>query len=333
MVIPPVSLAFSSDVRLFSPGSRRRVEVDVTSSRAGASGSLHLETPAGWAATPISSPFSLGANGEHIRLAFEVTAPDHPETAGLSTVADVGGIRCETRRIEIRYDHIPEQLLQPPARLKCVCLDLQTRGRRVGYLPGAGDDVARCIEQMGYEVTTLSGADLRPERLKDFDAVVIGIRAFNVRTDLDAGLPALFAYVEAGGTVIAQYNRPDGLKASRLAPYDLKLSQDRVTDENAAMTFLAPEHPALSTPNKITGADFEGWVQERGLYFPNQWDDHFLPILACSDPGEPALKGALLIAPYGRGHFVYSGLAWFRQLPAGVPGAYRLFANLVSLGK
>jgi hypothetical protein len=180
----------------------------------------------------------------------------------------------------------------------------------------------------------LSGADLTTNRLKDFDAVVIGIRAFNVRTDLVSHLPALFEFVEAGGNVIVQYNRPGGdLKTEQPAPYRLRLSQERVTDETAPMTFLAPNHPALNAPNKITNADFEGWVQERGVYFPNQWDEHFTAILACNDEGESPKSGALLITQYGKGYFVYTGLAFFRQIPAGVPGAYRLFANLVSLGK
>ena len=146
-------------------------------------------------------------------------------------------------------------------------------------------------------------------------------------------MAALFSFVEEGGNVIVQYNRPNDLKTDKIAPFDLRLSADRVTDENAAVTFLAPEHPALTTPNKITDADFADWVQERGLYFPSQWDEHFTAILACNDPGESPKKGGLLVAKSGRGYFVYTGLAWFRQLPAGVPGAYRLFANLVSLGK
>jgi hypothetical protein len=186
---------------------------------------------------------------------------------------------------------------------------------------------------MGYKVTSLTGADLTRERLKTLDAVVIGIRAFNTRTDLVSRLPELFEYVEAGGNLILQYNTANGLKTNRLAPFELHISADRVTDEDAAVTFLVPDHPVLNTPNKITSADFEGWVQERGLYFPNEWDDRFTPILSCNDPGESAKKGGLLIAHYGRGYFVYTSLSWFRQLPAGVPGAYRLFANLVSLGK
>jgi hypothetical protein len=146
-------------------------------------------------------------------------------------------------------------------------------------------------------------------------------------------MPALFAYVEAGGNVIEQYNRPDGLKTNQFAPFDLRLSGDRVTDEQATIVFLAPDHPALNTPNKITSADFDGWVQERGIYFPSEWDNHWTPILACNDPGEGPKKGSLLIAQHGKGYFVYTGLVFFRQLPAGVPGAYRLFSNLVSLGK
>jgi len=235
--------------------------------------------------------------------------------------------------VEINYPHIPLQLLQPPASLKAISLDLKIRGSKVGYLPGAGDDIADSLKQMGYTVTTLTDADLTSERLRGFDAVVIGVRAFNVRTNLEAHLPGLFAYVEAGGTVVAQYNRPENSRTLKLAPYDLHLSGDRVTDENAAVTFLAPDHPVLNMPNKITAADFAGWVQERGIYFPNQWDEHFTPILACNDPGEAPLKGGLLVAPYGKGHYVYTGLVFFRELPAGVPGAWRLFANLVSLGK
>jgi hypothetical protein len=207
-------------------------------------------------------------------------------------------------------------------------------GAASACIAGAGDTVADAIKQMGCEVTMLGTDDLTTNRLKDFDTVVIGVRAFNVRKDLASRMPALFDYVASGGSLIEQYNRPgNDLKADQLAPYSLRLSGDRVTDENAAMTFLAPEHPVLSTPNKITQADFDGWVQERGIYFPNQWDEHFTPVLACNDPGESPLKGGLLVAPYGKGYFVYTGLVFFRELPAGVPGAYRLFANLISLGK
>jgi len=333
-VIPPVALKFLSDVRLFAPGSSRPVEIEVAAFRPNAAGTLRLEAPADWKTAPATQSFRLAEVGKTERFTFTVTAPAQPVAASIGASAQIGGATYDNQRIEIRYKHIPPQLLQPPARVKALSLDLAIRGKEVGYLPGAGDSVAEGIAQMGYRVTTLTGADLTTNRLKDFDAVVIGIRAFNVRTDLVSQLPALFDFVASGGNVVVQYNRPGGgSRTEQLAPYRLSLSQERVTDENAPVTFLAADHPALNTPNKITSADFEGWVQERGVYFPNQWDEHFTPILACNDPGESPKSGALLIAQYGKGYFVYTGLAFFRQLPAGVPGAYRLFANLVSLGK
>ncbi len=332
-VIPPVSLRFASDVKLFAPGSTNSVEVDVAAARHVA-GTLELDAPPGWKVTPPNQPFVFGAGSERARLKFSVLAPKDSSTALIAARAKIGDAIFSNQRVEIRYDHIPVQLLQPPARVKAVSLQLATRGKTIGYIPGAGDSVAEALEQMGYAVTPLTGADLTTNRLKDFDAVVVGIRAFNVRSDLVPQLPAVFAYIEAGGNVIVQYNRPgNDLKTDRLAPYSLRLSNDRVTDENASVTFLAPDHPVLNTPNKITNADFDGWVQERGVYFPTQWDEHFTPILACYDPGESPKSGALLVAQHGKGYFVYTGLAFFRQLPDGVPGAYRLFANLISLGK
>ena len=332
-VIPPVALSLGSDVELFPPGKSRPVEVEVTAFRAGVAGTLQLEAPVGWKVVPATKPFHLAAVGDHATSKFTVIAPAESTTAKIVAVADVGGVHYDNEHVEINYPHIPPQLLQPPASIKAVSLDLAIRGSRIGYLPGAGDSVDDSLKQMGYAVTTLTDADLTPERLRGFDAVVIGVRAFNVRTNLAPQLPGLFAYVEAGGTVVAQYNRPDNSRTLKLAPFDLRLSGDRVTDENAPVIFLAPDHPALNTPNKITDADFAGWIQERGVYFPNQWDEHFTPILACGDRGETPLKSGLLVAKYGKGYFVYTGLAFFRELPAGVPGAYRLFANLVSLGK
>lgn len=332
-VIPPVSLKFSTPVALFAPGKAHPVEVEILSARAPLAGTVQLDLPAGWSASPAKQSFTLKAVGDRRLLNFEITAPKELTTGKIVASADIAGVQYRNQREEISYRHIPRQLLQPLASLKALSLDLGIRGQTVGYLPGAGDTVADCLKQMGYTVRLLDDSDLTTNGLRGLDAVVIGVRAFNVRTNLASHLPALFAYVEAGGTVVAQYNRPDSLKTSQLAPFDLHLSGDRVTDETAAMTLLAPEHPVLNTPNKITSADFDGWVQERGIYFPNQWDAHFTPILACNDPGEQPLKGSLLVAPFGQGWFVYTGLVFFRELPAGVPGAYRLFANLIALGK
>jgi len=313
VVIAPVSLRFIAGVRLFAPGGARPVTVEVTAARPHAGGTVQIAAPAGWTVTPASQRFRLAAPGEHARFTFTVTAPARLATAKLGASVEINGRRFNQQRIEVHYDHLPLQLLQPPARAKAVSLELATRGRHVGYVPGAGDDVPAALEEMGYEVTSLTGADLAPERLGGLDAVVIGIRAFNVRTDLAERLPALLAYVEAGGTVVAQYNTLDGLREGWLAPFHLRLSRDRVTDEHAPVTILAPEHPVLTTPNRITAADFEGWVQERGLYFPDQWDERFTAILASGDAGETPLKGGLLTVRHGKGYFVYTSLAWFRR--------------------
>ena len=335
-VIAPVSLALTQEVQLFTPGAKRSVEVEITAYRDNQSGTLDLEGPESWEVTPSLRSFNLAASGDHERFTFTVTAPSHSSIVNFTALARVDDKFYNTSRQEIRYEHIPPQLLQPPACVKAVCADVQIRGHEIGYLPGAGDRTAEAVEAMGYHVTPLTGADLTPERLRTFDAVVIGVRAFNVRTDLAAGLPALFAYVENGGTVVEQYNTPNDLRNPRLAPYDLTLDRNlpahRVTNENAPVTLLVPDHPAFNVPNKITAADFDGWVQERGLNFPSAWDtSHWTALLACSDPGEAPLTSGLLVADHGRGHFVYTGLSFFRQLPAGVPGAYRLFANLLSL--
>ncbi|HTY76722.1 MAG TPA: PIG-L family deacetylase [Candidatus Bathyarchaeia archaeon] len=332
-VVPPASIHFVSAVQLFAPGNAREVTVELTAARPRVAGTVELEAPAGWKASPATQPFRLATAGETARFTFTVTAPSELTAARLGASIRVHGARFDNERIELHYAHIPFQLLQPAAAMKAVSLDLATRGRRVGYLPGAGDEVAAGLEQMGYAVTTLTSATLTPEALKTLGAVVIGIRAFNTRKDLPEHLPALLAYVEAGGTLVVQYNQLDGLKPGFLSPFKLHISRDRVTDEHAPVTLLAPGHPVLNTPNRITSADFDGWVQERGLYFPDQWDERFTPILAAGDPGEKPLQGGLLVASHGKGYLVYTSLAWFRQLPEGVPGAYRLFANLVSLGQ
>ena len=337
-VIGPVSLAWAQPLELMAPGTTKTITLGLTAARPDISGTLQVEAPAGWKITPASREFHLGPVGVRTPVVFELTAPGQNADAHISVRANVGPRHYHRDRTELRYEHLPVQLLQFDAALHAATFDFGVRARNVGYLPGAGDSVAEALGQMGCTVRTLTGADLTPEKLAGLDAVVIGVRAFNERTDLKAALPGLFAWVEAGGTVIAQYNRPNGLKAEPLGPYPLSIEGPapllRVTDETAPVTFLAPDHPALTTPNKITAADFAGWVQERGTYFPSKWDEtHYTAILAMNDPGEAPLRSSLLVAPHGKGFYVYAGVAFFRQLPAGVPGAYRLFANLLSLGK
>jgi len=332
-VVAPAAVQFVEEVALFAPGATRTVEIEIEAARADTAGVARLTMPAGWTASPAVQSFRLAVSGERMRVAFAVTAPAGAARATIGASLEIGGKVFDVRRLPIAYDHIPPLLMQPVAQLRATSLDVQIRGRAVGYVPGAGDGVAESLAHLGYTVTELADTDLVPERLREFDAVVFGIRAFSSRPALAVRMPALAAYVEGGGTVIVQYNTPERTLTT-FAPFTLRIARnERVTDENAPMTLLAPDHPALNVPNKIGPDDFVGWVQERGLYFPTEWDAGYTPLLACADPGEPLKSGSLLVAKHGRGHFVYTGLAFFRQLPAGVPGAYRLMANLVSLGK
>ena len=175
--------------------------------------------------------------------------------------------------------------------------------------------------------------DFTPERLRQFDAIVIGVRAYNTKESLKFHNQKLLDYVHSGGTLVSQYNTNFELVLDKFTPFPLKLGRSRVTDENADIRFKLPEHAVLSTPNKLGAADFNGWVQERGLYFPSEWDAAWETPLSCNDPGEKAADGSLLVGKYGDGYYIYTGLSFFRELPAGVPGAYRLFANLISMGK
>jgi hypothetical protein len=214
-----------------------------------------------------------------------------------------------------------------------VRLDLKKKGNNIGYLVGAGDEVPASLRQIGYHVTPLQPEEISRPNLKQFDAVVIGVRAYNTINSLKFTQNELLEYVKDGGTLVVQYNVNNGLVTENLGPHPFKVSRDRVTVENAEVRFLKPNHEVLNTPNKITEADFKNWVQERGLYFPNEWDKNYDAILSSNDPGEPARDGGLLVTKYGKGHYVYTGYSFFRQLPAGVPGAYRLFTNLISIGK
>jgi hypothetical protein len=296
------------------------VSVEVTAARARVAGVVQLKAPSGWTISPASQPFRLAAPPDRAHVAFTVTPPAGPTTGSVEARVEIDGMRFNQQRIEVRYEHLPFQLLHPPATLKALSLDLAIRGRRVGYLPGAGDEVAGALEQMGYAVARLNGDGLTAENLRTLDAVVIGIRAFNVRTDLAAHLPGLFAYVEAGGTLVAQYNVAQGLKEDWLAPVpaaDLPEPRDRRA-RAGGHSRAGPSSSEHSQPHHPD--DFEDWAQERGLYFPERWDERFTPLLATGDPGETPLRGGLLVARYGKGHFVYTSLAWFRQLPEGVPG-------------
>jgi LmbE family N-acetylglucosaminyl deacetylase len=333
VIAPPVFTDFANHVLIFATNQPKSVPVRVTASTGPVKGQLKLTAPDGWHVDPASAQIDLkGANAEAV-AAFTVKPLEQNSEGTLRAIASIDGRQYSFGRGRISYPHIGVHTLMPAAEVKVVRADIRKKGDRIGYIPGAGDDVPESLQQIGYTVKMLSDADITAKNLTQFSAVVLGIRAYNTDDRISTWLPELFAYVKNGGLAIAQYNTTADLKTKEMAPYPLEISRDRVTDENAEVRILATNHPLVTAPNKITSKDFEGWVQERGLYFPNKWDTAWTPILSCNDPKEKPLDGGLLVVKSGKGFFIYTSYSWFRQLPAGVPGAYRLFANMLSLGK
>ena len=233
----------------------------------------------------------------------------------------------------IRYEHVPAITLFPPSQAKAVNIDLKVAGKKIGYIAGAGDFVPDALTQVGYEVHQLTENDIINGDLSVYDAIITGVRAYNVNKRLAVEQPKLMAYVYNGGNMVVQYNNNNGLAVPQIGPYPFRVLNQRVTDEFAAVTFLDPQSPVLNYPNKITQADFDGWIQERGLYFVGNIDPQYKTPLQMNDPGEAPNNGSLIVGDYGKGRFIYTSLAFFRELPAGVPGAYRLFVNLLSKPK
>lgn len=333
VIVPPVFVNVANNVLVFPTNESKIVAVRVTAATGPVKGELKLAAPHGWEVSPASFPIDLKAADGEMVATFSVKPPNQNGEGTLRAIVSINGRDYSLERVRISYPHIGVQTLMPPAQAKLVRADIRKKGERIGYIPGAGDDVPESLRQIGYSVKMLSEPEITAKNLAQFSAVVLGIRAYNTQDRISNWLPELFAYVKDGGVAIAQYNTLGDLKTNQLGPYPLEISRDRVTDENAQVRVLAPNNPLMNIPNKITPKDFDGWVQERGLYFPKKWDSAWTQILSCNDPNEKPLDGGLLVAKSGKGFFVYTSYSWFRQLPAGVPGAYRLFANMLSLGK
>jgi LmbE family N-acetylglucosaminyl deacetylase len=331
VITPPVMAAFDERVYAFGSAQSKKVRVTLTSGAA-VSGVLRLKTEAGFSASPTEVPFAFQARGEEKTVTFTVTPPASAAAATLTAEAVVGGKVFSRGLVRVDYPHIPLQTLFPPAEAKVLRLEVKAPQAPVGYVMGSGDEVPEALRQMGYTVTLLSDDELGNGDLSRYAAIVTGIRAYNTRPRLKQAQTRLLDYVEKGGTLVAQYNTMGDLVTEQLGPYPFKLSRDRVTVEEAPVRFVNPASSLLTFPNRLTVADFDGWVQERGLYFPGTWDPRYETVIETHDPGEGDKPGGLLFARHGKGAFVYTGYAFFRQLPAGVPGAYRLFVNLVSAG-
>ena len=333
-IVPSITVNLSEDVMVFGTQEQRGLTLLLRSaSDKKVSGSVALELPRGWRAEPASMKFELNARGEEETRTVTIYPSSAEHNGVIKARVTVDGKEYHNSIRIIAYDHIPIQTLLPDAAAKAVRIDLRMAGETIGYISGAGDEIPAALRNMGYQVVELNNEQITAANLKPLDAVVLGVRALNTNDRARYFMPAVLDYVKEGGTVVVQYNTNSRMQTEKFSPFPLTIGRDRVTDESAEVIILQPDHAVFNTPNDITAADFNGWVQERGLYFAEEWDEKYETLISMNDKGESPISGSLLVAKYGKGYYVYTGLSFFRQLPQGVPGAYKLFANLVSLGK
>ena len=332
-IVPEVDVSISSKSFLFANSSPQTVTVTVTAHEDQVNGTAGIKVPEDWIISPLSSPFDITTKGASQKLEFILSPPRTSSEAQLTGYALIENEVFEHELVEIDYDHIPLQTVMRPSQAKAVRLDIKTVPLNIAYITGAGDTTIEGLSRVGLSADDLDVNDITDELLSNYDVVILGIRAYNTVDELKYKQASLFRFVENGGTMLVQYNVSRGLVVDQVAPLTLELSRDRVTDEFSPIEILFPDHAVMNYPNRLSLADFDGWVQERGLYFPNNWDKAFQPLLRMNDLNETPTDGSILIAPFGKGHFIYTGLSFFRQFPESVPGAYRFFVNLISIGK
>lgn len=334
-IIPEATAGFKDKVIIFSDDSPKEIPVTIKAHEDDLTGTVQLCFGKEWRVDAETKTFSIAKKGDEQTIYFMLSPPSGENEDFISPILKIGEKTITKELVTIAYDHVPTQTVLLPSEAKVVRLDIQKVGQHIGYIVGAGDDVPTSLEQMGYTVHIINPATITEGSLDKFDAVVLGIRAYNVVNELSFKQKYIFDYAENGGNVIVQYNTASRWadQFENIAPYQLEISRDRVTDENAEVHIIAKNHSLVNFPNKINQSDFNGWVQERGLYFPDKWGKEFTPILEMKDEGESSKQGSLLVAPYGKGNYIYTGLSFFRELPAGVPGAYKLLSNMISIGK
>jgi hypothetical protein len=330
-IVPEATSTFTEKVLLFTNEKSKTVGVKVKAGKDAIKGIVQLDLGKDWKINPAFIEVNLDKKGNEKTVYFTVTPPKNNQELVAKSIIVIGDKQLNKSQINIDFNHITKQQILKNAEAKFLRVDLKTNNEKIAYIMGAGDEVPASLEQMGYQVTILKPEEITPERLTTFDVVMTGVRAYNTVQALANKQALLFDFVKEGKTMIVQYNTTDDLVTTNLAPYPLKVSRDRVTEEDAEVRFLAPNHPILNYPNKITANDFKGWKQEQGLYYPNTFDAAFTPILSSNDKGETAKNGALLVAPYGKGNYIYTGLSFFRELPEGVLGAFKLMANTISV--
>ncbi|MFA6946645.1 MAG: PIG-L family deacetylase [Pedobacter sp.] len=333
IIAPAVTASIADKAYVFSGNNPKTIQILLKSFRDKTVGTVIPQVPAGWKIEPQRLEFNLTKKGDEKTVQFAIIPTDQATPATFTVNISSQGVRYNRGNRIIDYEHIPVQTLFPLAEAKVERVELKTGGKKIGYIAGAGDLIPESLQQIGYQVSTLSESEIMNGNLSRYDAIISGVRAYNVNERLNLMQPKLMDYVNNGGTLLVQYNVNNPLLVQNIGPYPFKITRDRVTDENVNVSFLEKDHPVLNFPNKITAKDFEGWIQERGLYFTSDADPKYSRILSMNDPGETPKDGSLLVADYGKGRFVYTSLVFFRELPAGIPGAYRLFVNLITKQK
>lgn len=334
---PPVTANTRNKVEIFTKGQNKEIRIIIKSGTNNISGEVHLTGEDGrWEVSPSSIPFSLKNKYDEMAVIFNVRPLEGKEaTSRLKAEITVNNKKYSKSLVEIKHPHIKPLSYFPESYIKLVNLDVKkVSDLKIGYIMGSGDEIPECLRSMGYSVDLLSDDFLEEGGdLSKFDVIIAGIRAYNTRERIKFFQWRLLDYIKEGGTFIVQYNVPTALQISDIAPYPLTLGNERITVENSPVEFINKGHQLLNYPNKITEKDFDGWVQERGLYFASKWDKRYEIILSGHDPNESPLEGGMLFTHYGKGIFIYTGYSWFRQLPEGIAGAYRIFDNMISAGK
>jgi LmbE family N-acetylglucosaminyl deacetylase len=335
-IAPPVTANIRDQVYIFNSQQPQTIQVKLKSFKNGSNGSVRLNAPEGWKVNPESVSFQNKSKNDEWEQDFTLTPAGSNSQTGVLEAQVTLGMDSKIYNqgiLSIHYNHIPNITIFPPAQARLVELDMKIAGRKIGYIDGAGDLVEDALRQVGYQVHDLKENEILNGDLSVYDAIVVGVRSYNVNPRLAIEQPRLMEYVKNGGNLVVQYNNSNNLVTKQIGPYPFKVVNERVTDENAKVTVLDQNNPVLNYPNKINPSDFDGWVQERGLYFTKDADPQYQKVLQMADPGEAPKDGALITTQYGKGRYIYTSLSFFRQLPAGVPGAYRLFINILSKPK
>ena len=332
-ILPPATVNLSEKLFVFSDAHAKTIQLRIKANAANVEGSIEALVPQGWTFNLERKEFKIEKKGEEILIEANLLPSPTGKDGKLEINLRIGNKIYSSSIRRIDYDHIPSQFILSKCEAKLIQVDLKKAGLKIAYIPGAGDEVFDCLKQIGYDITLLNDELLATDNLAKYAAIITGVRAYNTNEKLQNYYSRLMDYMNQGGNLIVQYNTNNriGPLLAKIGPYPFTISRDRVTDEHAEVRFLKPEHTVLNYPNKLTSSDFENWIQERGIYFATEFDKNYESIFSMNDPNEKASEGSLILTKYGKGNFVYTGLDFFRELPAGIPGAYRLLVNLMSL--